>query len=409
MLKTESASLLNIFEGSDDRVAFNPLGDSTIPFEEKYILGSKINSGAFGVVFETHHISSTKKRFAVKVLQASHEDDWEKLLYEVYILHCLKNVPNVIQMVDFFVEGKSLHIVQTLAGGGDVLDRILEKDSYSEKDALKLGKTLISIVGSLHQKNIVHRDIKPENLLLKSKHDDTEIYLCDFGEAKVVPDGDVLSTFCGTPEYIAPEILLGYEYREEVDMWSVGCILFLVLSGYLPFGDQEDERELFERACEADYDFDEACWDDITPEAKRLIFNLLKVDPEDRWTASQALACSWFTKSQATKKQVEPTCSKGMNLAILKYIKNKKKDDPDFDLSDFEINDITLHRNIDAWKNSDVFSKPFCNKFTKKRLMEEDNKKKGKGKTLNAKLSSQQTTSFKNVGLQRRSFSAVTA
>jgi serine/threonine protein kinase len=144
----------------------------------------------------------------------------------------------------------------------------------------------------LHKRKICHRDMKPENLLLSDKVDDTEILVADFGFAKYVPE-EGLKTRCGTPAFVAPEILVGNNYTEQVDMWSVGCLLFMLLGGYPPFQD-ESHRGLFRKIRAADFTFHEMYWDNVSLYAKQLISKLLTVDPAFRLDSDQALKTTWL-------------------------------------------------------------------------------------------------------------------
>jgi len=217
------------------------------------------------------------------------------------------------------MDDERIYIVQELAKGGDVLDRLTKRETYTEHDVRELAFLLLKTMQTLHGRQIVHRDLKPENLLLKDELDDTQILLCDFGYATFLPpsepspepssitsegeDGDYrsnyyLSSFVGSSPYMAPEIVVGKNYREEVDMWSVGCILYMLLSGNPPFG-EEDDSFLFDRIQQSDYEFHHECWENITANAKCLISNLLTVDQKDRWTASKALQSNWFTNDES--------------------------------------------------------------------------------------------------------------
>jgi serine/threonine protein kinase len=195
-------------------------------------------------------------------------------------------------LIDFFVKPNVFHIVQVLARGGDVFDRLAKRTTFSENDARRLAKQLLETMRDMHERGFVHRDLKPENLLLKSEDLDSNILVADFGFSKKIPK-EGLKTRCGTPAFVAPEILVGSQYDESVDMWSVGVLLFLLIGGYPPFQD-ENHRGLFRKIRAADYIFHETYWEHVSADAKVLISSLMCANPEYRWTAVQALNCDWI-------------------------------------------------------------------------------------------------------------------
>ncbi|EMS16452.1 calcium-dependent protein kinase 2, putative [Entamoeba histolytica HM-3:IMSS] len=145
--------------------------------------------------------------------------------------------PYIIKLYDVFDgnDGK-LYIITDLVKGGELFDRISNKTFYPEDKAKIVVKRLISAIGYLHSMNIVHRDLKPENILLKSPDDDTDVRIADFGFSKMITeDAQILLTACGTPVYVAPEVLNAKGYGMEVDMWSIGVITYVLLCGYPPF------------------------------------------------------------------------------------------------------------------------------------------------------------------------------
>lgn len=146
----------------------------------------------------------------------------------------------------------------------------------------------------LHAKNIAHRDLKPENLLLKSMKDDHELKVADFGFAAHTANNS-LATQCGTPNYVAPEILENRQYGCAVDMWSVGVLTFVLLGGYPPFHD-DNEAKLFERIKCAQFNFDPQYWDVVSADAKDFIRKLLNNNPGVRLTAEQAILHPWLVK-----------------------------------------------------------------------------------------------------------------
>lgn len=292
-----------------DSLVANPLRNMIIPFHEIYMLDEEIKSGAFGTVYKAFHRNNPEKTVAVKVMDRYNWDEHDETLYEVSMLKDLRNTPNIIQLIDFYMDDENFYIVQELAGGGDVSDRLKMKGTYAEQDARQLVQKLLLAVHNLHSRGIVHRDLKLENILLENTDDDAKILLCDFGEAEVLPRDGGLTRFVGTPENLAPEIIHGKEYREEVDMWSVGCLLFKLLSGKAPFGDEQlDPQQLYEQSTKGEFDFKDESWSIVSDNAKRLISNLLTVDPQKRWTASEALQCNWF-KEPKTSSQILPSAN----------------------------------------------------------------------------------------------------
>mmetsp|Transcript_1485 Transcript_1485/g.2443 ORF Transcript_1485/g.2443 Transcript_1485/m.2443 type:complete len:292 (-) Transcript_1485:308-1183(-) len=147
----------------------------------------------------------------------------------------------------------------------------------------------------MHKGGVVHRDLKPENLLLCSESDDSDIKIADFGFAKRIQDLLPKETACGTPGYVAPEILRGDKYGEEVDIWSMGVICYVLLAGYPPFYD-EDQKRLFKKIKEGRYHFHEDYWGNTSAEAINLIQMMLCVDQRKRWTAEQLLKHPWITE-----------------------------------------------------------------------------------------------------------------
>jgi serine/threonine protein kinase len=262
-------------------------------FETDYRLEEKLRSGSYGTVYITRHIKSLEE-FAVKVIDRTKlkEKDDKATFREIGIMKDLVDVNNIVKLIDCYIVPECFYIVQVYARGGDVFDRLAKRISYTEKDARDLGVILLEIMRQMHTRKVAHRDMKPENLLLKSSMNDTSILLADFGFAKYVPE-EGLKTRCGTPAFVAPEILVGQHYTTQVDMWSVGCLIYMLIGGYPPFQD-ETHRGLFRKIRAADFTFHEVYWKNVSLAAKQLITNLMTVDPECRLTAQQSLESEWL-------------------------------------------------------------------------------------------------------------------
>ena len=235
----------------------------------------------------------SRQKVAVKIIKRTNlpVEDEVALRQEVQILGSLDH-PNIVKCVDFFEEEKYFYVVMECLEGGELFDRIVQKTYYNEQQARDLVFILLSAIKYCHDRDVVHRDLKPENLLLTSVSDDADIKIADFGFAIKQHGAASLTTQCGTPGYVAPEILKNAKYGKPVDMWSIGVITFILLGGYPPFHD-DNQKILFKKIKNCEYTFHPEYWSAVSEEAKDLIRKLLNPVPEQRFTADDALAHSW--------------------------------------------------------------------------------------------------------------------
>jgi len=180
--------------------------------------------------------------------------------------------------------------------GGDLLDRLSEKEVYSEHAARRLSRTLIEAVDYCHKKGFVHRDIKPENILLVDKENDFNIKLADFGCAKqITGEPNFCQSMVGSPEYVAPEIYVHEDgYDQRCDLWSIGVVIYVLMAGYCPFEAPPDQLPTI--ICEGYFDFDAQEWSKISNSPKELIKSLLQVDVMERATINDALSSDWLRR-----------------------------------------------------------------------------------------------------------------
>ncbi|KAB7501920.1 Serine/threonine-protein kinase DCLK1 [Armadillidium nasatum] len=215
--------------------------------------------------------------------------------------------PNIVSLIEEYESRDYLYLVMELVRGGDLFDAIASATKYTESEASSMLKDLVSALHYLHQRNIVHRDIKPENLLVRNilcrlivQFHVLENLLRDFGLAVEVTEP--LHTVCGTPTYVAPEILAETGYGLKVDIWAAGVITYILLCGFPPFvSATNNQEELFDQILHGYYKFHSPYWDDISLPAKELIVRMIKVDTEERFTASQVLNHIWVAVSNTTK------------------------------------------------------------------------------------------------------------
>ncbi|KAK3847158.1 MAG: kinase-like domain-containing protein, partial [Linnemannia gamsii] len=241
--------------------------------------------GTFATVREIR-LKSSGQSFALKIIL-------KKTLQEISVLSKVRH-PNCVSLLEMFETEDAVFLVTDLAEGGELFEQLLQKGCYTEGDAARLVREILLGVEYLHSMEIVHRDLKPENLLFIDKSENARLLITDFGLSKILTSGnDVLMTACGTPGYVAPEVLEQIGHGKPVDMWSLGVIAYTLLCGYTPFwGD--DQQALFENIISGQYQFEEEYWRDISPLAKNFINTLLIRPAESRSTATQALAHPWF-------------------------------------------------------------------------------------------------------------------
>uniref|UniRef100_A0A7N6A1U5 Protein kinase domain-containing protein n=1 Tax=Anabas testudineus TaxID=64144 RepID=A0A7N6A1U5_ANATE len=251
----------------------------------------------------------TGRMFAVKCIPKKALKGKESSIEnEIAVLRKIKH-ENIVALEDIYESPDHLYLIMQLVSGGELFDRIVEKGFYTEKDASTLIRQVLDAVNYLHRMGIVHRDLKPENLLYFNPQDESKIMISDFGLSKMEGSGDVMSTACGTPGYVAPEVLAQKPYSKAVDCWSIGVIAYILLCGYPPFYDENDSK-LFEQILKADYEFDAPYWDDISDSAKDFIGSLMEKDPAKRFTCEQALRHPWIAGDTALCKNIHESVSR---------------------------------------------------------------------------------------------------
>ncbi|XP_018546375.1 serine/threonine-protein kinase DCLK2 isoform X1 [Lates calcarifer] len=288
---------LNNHQEQSNRLSPEVNGNRYLPATtilEKYKVGKVIGDGNFAVVKDCME-RSTGKEFALKIIDKAKCSGKEHLIEnEVAVLRKVKH-PNIIMLIEEVDTPSELYLVMELVKGGDLFDAITSSAKYTERDASIMVYNLAGALKYLHSMNIVHRDIKPENLLVFEYPDGTKsLKLGDFGLATVV-EGP-LYTVCGTPTYVAPEIIAESGYGLKVDIWAAGVITYILLCGFPPFRSESNlQEDLFDQILLGRLDFPSPYWDNITDSAKELIGKMLQVNVEARYTAQDVLSHPWVT------------------------------------------------------------------------------------------------------------------
>jgi len=282
--------------------------------EDKYDMKDVLGTGAFSQV-RLAECREDGQMYAIKIIDKKalkgKEDSLEN---EIRVLKRLDH-RNVVKLLEAYESRTCVYLVMELVTGGELFDRIVEKGSYSEKDAADLIKQVLSAVAYMHGEGVVHRDLKPENLLYYSADPDSKIMISDFGLSKMEESG-VMATACGTPGYVAPEVLAQKPYGKAVDVWSIGVISYILLCGYPPFYDENDAN-LFAQILKGEFEFDSPYWDDISEEAKDFIRSLMCVNVDHRLTCEAALDHCWITGAQS-ERNIHATVSEQLKKNFAK-------------------------------------------------------------------------------------------
>eukprot|EP00009_Paramoeba_aestuarina_P009373 CAMPEP_0201521404 /NCGR_PEP_ID=MMETSP0161_2-20130828/14402_1 /ASSEMBLY_ACC=CAM_ASM_000251 /TAXON_ID=180227 /ORGANISM="Neoparamoeba aestuarina, Strain SoJaBio B1-5/56/2" /LENGTH=527 /DNA_ID=CAMNT_0047920037 /DNA_START=58 /DNA_END=1638 /DNA_ORIENTATION=+ len=283
---------------------------------DQYTVVCDLGSGAYAVAKKIVH-NETGEEYAVKIIQKKHLEQRERdrLTMETNILKRVRH-PNIIALKAVCETEDELFLIMELAEGGELFEHIVNQGAYSEDVAIDITLQIVSAVSYLHDLNIVHRDIKPENILLKRKGT-LELKLADFGLSKMFDATVRMQTTCGSPGYVAPEVLTDDLYGREVDMWSVGVITYVLLSGFPPFY-SENIKELFQQIMIAKYDFPPQYWSTVSDPAKDFVRKLLVRNPASRMSAGMALEHPWLTRSNG---------GSGGNLAVANNMKTTQERD----------------------------------------------------------------------------------
>uniref|UniRef100_A0AAY5F1X0 Ribosomal protein S6 kinase n=1 Tax=Electrophorus electricus TaxID=8005 RepID=A0AAY5F1X0_ELEEL len=270
------------------------------PFYMNYEMDLKevaLGEGSFSICRQCTHKKSEQK-YAVKIVSKRMEAQTKK---EIAALKLCDGHPNIVKLHEIYHDQLHTYLVLELLRGGELLERIRRKQHFSETEASRIMRRLVSAVSHMHDVGVVHRDLKPENLLFTDESESSEIKVIDFGFARLKPpDDQLLKTPCFTLQYAAPEILTYDGYDESCDLWSLGVILYTMLSGQVPFQCQEKSltrtsaEEIMKKIKQGDFSFQGEAWKNVSQQAKELIQELLTVDPTKRLKMCELRYNAWL-------------------------------------------------------------------------------------------------------------------
>jgi calcium-dependent protein kinase len=307
--------------------------------EDDYKLDGELGQGTYGVVYKGIHKLTGEIR-AIKQIPRSKITKYERFVNEVTALKTLDH-PNIIKLFEIYEDETQVYLVQEMCTGGELFDRIVEKEYLSEKQASILFQQILQSILHCNKNRISHRDLKPENFMFKSRDEDSNLKLIDFGLSmsyfKIDKDQQKSSivrmkTRAGTAFFMAPEVI-SHDFTESCDMWSAGAMLYIMLWGYPPFYGENDQ-EILEAVLAGTYDFDDEVWDEVSAEAKDLI-NKLLVPEKDRLTPKEALHHPWIKHKEKNwavpNKHLDRLKdfqkAKKLKKAALTYLASRTSDD----------------------------------------------------------------------------------
>ncbi|KAL9671583.1 hypothetical protein QQ045_009153 [Rhodiola kirilowii] len=285
-----------------DTVLDKPYDDIT----KHYTLGKELGKGQFGITYlcteiATGHLYACKSILKRKLITKADRDDVKR---EVQLLQHLSGQPNVVEFKGAYEDRQSVHLVMELCAGGELFDRIIAQGQYSERAAAAMCRQIVNVVHICHFMGVMHRDLKPENFLLSSTDENAMLKATDFGLSVFIEEGKVYRDVVGSAYYVAPEVLQR-SYGKEIDVWSAGVILYILLSGVPPFwGD--GETAIFNSILKGELDFESEPWPSISYSAIDLVRKMLTQDPKKRLTAAQVLEHPWIrVGGDATDKPLD--------------------------------------------------------------------------------------------------------
>ncbi|CAI0549453.1 unnamed protein product, partial [Linum tenue] len=265
---------------------------------DNYILGRELGRGEFGITYLSTD-KETKEALACKSISKRKlrtAVDIEDVRREVAIMASLPDHPNIVKLRATYEDYENVHLVMELCEGGELFDRIVARGHYSERAAASVTRTVAEVVRMCHVNGVMHRDLKPENFLFANKKENSPLKAIDFGLSVFFKPGEIFTEIVGSPYYMAPEVLKR-NYGPEVDVWSAGVILYILLCGVPPFW-AESEQGVALAILRGNLDFKREPWPQISESARSLVRQMLDPDPSNRLTAQQVLDHPWIQNAK---------------------------------------------------------------------------------------------------------------
>ncbi|KAI3673807.1 hypothetical protein L6452_39937 [Arctium lappa] len=274
--------------------------------KQHYTIGPELGRGQFGITYLCTH-NSTSQKFACKSISKKKlitKGDKEDMRREIQIMQHLSGQANVVEFKGAYEDKSCVHLVMEVCEGGELFDRIIAKGHYSERAAASICRSIVNVVHVCHFMGVLHRDLKPENFLLSDTSEEAVLKATDFGLSVFIQEGKSYRDIVGSAYYVAPEVLKR-KYGKEIDIWSAGVMLYILLSGVPPFW-AKTEKGIFNEILKGYVDFESDPWPSISTSAKDLVQRMLTLDPKKRITSAQVLEHPWIREDgEASDKPID--------------------------------------------------------------------------------------------------------
>ena len=311
---TSASKKFNMNKGNFIQDAMKDLNITEDPIQTYYTFGENIGAGKYGIVKTGISVNNPDFKVAIKEIElAKLTGNYQTWVSEIVTLKKVDH-PNIVKIYEIFKDEKNLYIVMEYVDGKELFEFVVEKTKINELNSANITKQLLKTIKYLNSMNICHRDIKPENILINPKS--LQIKVIDFGLATIYSDFSQLTEKVGTPYYVSPEVLKG-NYNKQCDMWSVGVIAYILLTGCPPF-QGENLAEVYNEILYEKLKLYRSDWENLSAHSLEFVKQMLKKNPEIRMTPDQALAHP-FILQRKTNSTIKTSVLK-------KLLKNKPSD-----------------------------------------------------------------------------------
>ena len=313
-------------DGGASPLEIEVAGKTEEQYKAKYEQRQLLGEGSYAQVYRCTVRGDAQQEYAVKVISKAKAGTAELhgVIHEAKVMRSLSH-SNIVGLHDQYEGPSSIYLILDYIEGSTLFERITKSRLFSEKIASGVVRNVLSALEHIHAESYMHRDLKPENLLMKRRAEDpsspeyidsmTSVVIADFGLSGTPPS----RTCCGSPSYVAPEILRGIEYGESCDVWSLGVIVYIMLSGEKPFTGLT-QKETFKNIVTAPLAFrNENLWGGLSQDAKDFVTRLLEKDPEKRVAAEEALYDPWITGVELTESESRDTHMEPSITALQKF------------------------------------------------------------------------------------------